>query len=626
MERIKFYIALLFVQLFCLNMNGQNWILTDSEGHTINTALADSITYEYIEGKYVQNIWRGGSIISNIDVEYGMNLEPQNSPLEYDLYTVEEDGTDAVLASDGSYALFCEPEDNDKVVFVSGVLGDDDREYMVMDKEGYLNAMTIDGTGLVTFFYTPDQLWVLDNSGQIIAEIPYSYFEESVSAKAPLRVTRASGLSRNPIYNALTLHKQIKDYLKKPIKTFCLDLFRHFANGAGRNGEMLSNFIDAALDWTDLLNLLALAEKLNETQFFGNASILTLPAEVDFLDAKLSCEVNGLPSEKSIWYNFAKEKYTNLVNYNFELSMELCDNVEYSSSLEKQNKNITSDGKQSFDFTLNKLSHTYYYEPSLRLDITIEVDGRAAYKATVGELPSGRHEIPEGITTHKRSCTIYGERETFYTPGVSCSINKIENVTDKSATVECWFSKLPSSADNYIQVKNTETGAITKASASKTTDKQTVSISGLVPFTIYEVCAIVSINSETVESETKTFVTDLPDISGTWNCTEEYYTGWDYSQKQTKNYTIVLNEDGSADVNDGSTYVRASWNFSSRGDVTINVSNISTQTQNVGTVYEGRVNNIKNPTKIEGGRYTWAYNQVIGYVRHDDYHSITLTK
>lgn len=374
MERIKFYIALLFVQLFCLNMNGQNWILTDSEGHTINTALADSITYEYIEGKYVQNIWRGGSIISNIDVEYGMNLEPQNSPLEYDLYTVEEDGTDAVLASDGSYALFCEPEDNDKVVFVSGVLGDDDREYMVMDKEGYLNAMTIDGTGLVTFFYTPDQLWVLDNSGQIIAEIPYSYFEESVSAKAPLRVTRASGLSRNPIYNALTLHKQIKDYLKKPIKTFCLDLFRHFANGAGRNGEMLSNFIDAALDWTDLLNLLALAEKLNETQFFGNASILTLPAEVDFLDAKLSCEVNGLPSEKSIWYNFAKEKYTNLVNYNFELSMELCDNVEYSSSLEKQNKNITSDGKQSFDFTLNKLSHTYYYEPSLRLDITIEVD------------------------------------------------------------------------------------------------------------------------------------------------------------------------------------------------------------------------------------------------------------
>lgn len=65
-----------------------------------------------------------------------------------------------------------------------------------------------------------------------------------------------------------------------------------------------------------------------------------------------------------------------------------------------------------------------------------------------------------------------------------------------------------------------------------------------------------------------------------------------------------MNSNGSAEVNDGSSYVRASWTYSSSGQVTISVSNISTQTQDFGTEYEGKVNDVKNPTVITGGRYT----------------------
>lgn len=213
----------------------------------------------------------------------------------------------------------------------------------------------------------------------------------------------------------------------------------------------------------------------------------------------------------------------------------------------------------------------------------------------------------------------------FSTNGPSGSVVSIQDITDKSAIATCNFNGIEEGTEVGIIVKSSnQTLTFTGSSYN---GEQNITITGLTPNTSYSCYAYTrTANHYNEENSSISFKTKLPDISGTWSCTEKYYTGWDYSQENTKTYTITLHEDGSADVNDGTSYENARWSFSSNGKVTVSVNIMSTQTQNIGTEYEGTVDNIQNPTKITGGRYTWAYNQVIGYVRHDDYHSIVMTK
>lgn len=631
MKNIKKVWAVLYMLFTVATAVGQNWALTNGvNGEILNAALTDSITYEKSGTVYLQKVWRDGKAFSTVVAETGMKMMPQNTPLEYQVFTAEEDGTDAVWASDGSYAILYEQAENEKFTLVSGILGCEDREYVILDKDGYLENMVVDGE-MVSFSYMPNQLWIIDQNGKVKAQIPYSYFDDDANAAQKKNITRASGLSRNPIYNALTLNKKIKNYLKSPIKSFCSDLLRHFSEGAYRRyGGLLNDLIDAGLDLTDLANLLTLAERLNEVQFFGNASITTLPANVDFFDAKLSCEVAGLPSDKHIWYQFAKESYIDLLDYNFELSMELCDNVAYSSSLEKQSKNISSDGKQTFPFTVDKIDHTYFYEPALKLTVTIEVDAQAAYKACVGELPSGSHEIPEGKTRKQRSCTIYGNRETFYTPGIGCSILSVENVADNSADIKCSFSEVPDNANNYVYVKNIETGSMQRVSARKILGEQTINVGGLEPCTKYEAYCVIYVNGQTFLSrETKTFTTNPPDISGTWTCVETYYKNGNYSNPQYRTYTIVLNKNGKAEVNNGEDFSSweafDGWSWELYGNtLQMQCTLIATQTQNTGEKIKGTVDNLNDPKKITGRRFNWNFNQY-GYFESDGW-EIVMTR
>lgn len=243
-------------------------------------------------------------------------------------------------------------------------------------------------------------------------------------------------------------------------------------------------------------------------------------------------------------------------------------------------------------------------------------------------MKSGKYYIHLSLYSNKYTSVglITSPDLSFNIDYVSVETGECVNVTDKSATVKYSMKTVKPgvTVEMHYQAENDKSAQ--KVSLSPKDGESQITLSGLTPATSYSYKIIAYEDGKTIEGKSKSFTTKLPDISGTWNCTEEYYTGWDYSQKQTKSYSIVLNSNGSAEVNDGSSYVRASWTYSSSGQVTISVSNISTQTQDFGTEYEGKVNDVKNPTVITGGRYTWAFNQVIGYVRHDDYHSITMTK
>jgi hypothetical protein len=162
-----------------------------------------------------------------------------------------------------------------------------------------------------------------------------------------------------------------------------------------------------------------------------------------------------------------------------------------------------------------------------------------------------------------------------------------------------------------IIISNNE-GYNQKQTVSNTEEEQLVTISGLEPFTEYTCTPYVSLTKSEggvyyKEGIGLTFKTLPPDISGTWNCKETYYTvsgnpGYNY-------YTITLHKDGKVSTSKYSDLATSNWIFSSNGQVNINIMTIATNTFNSGREWVGTVNDIKNPTAITGYTYNWNFNQ-----------------
>ena len=248
------------------------------------------------------------------------------------------------------------------------------------------------------------------------------------------------------------------------------------------------------------------------------------------------------------------------------------------------------------------------------------------FEHTITDLKPGKYYIHLSLYSNKYTSVgfITSPDLSFNIDYVSVETGECLNTTDKSATVKYSIKNVKPgvTVEMQYQAENEKT-VQTKSLTPQDGDSQ-ITLPGLTPATSYSYKIVAYEDGKTIEGKSKSFSTKLPDISGTWNCIEEYYTGWNNSQKQTKSYSIVLNSNGSAEVNDGSTYLGAAWVYSSSGQVTINVINLSTLFEDSGTVYEGKVNDIKNPTVITGGRYIWSSN-MLGYARQDS-HSFTMTK
>ena len=281
-----------------------------------------------------------------------MAISKVEQKLEYQLFEKDADGIDGIITQDGAYALLKETPNNDAIVLVSGMLNEEEKDYMLIDGNGFIKAMSIEDKEFVSLLYTPNSVWIIDNNGKVIAEIPYDKFPSFENEPQ----TRATILTRNPIYQALSIRNLIKDFLKEPIKTASRKILENLINGKfERYGETVNDFIDAVFNITDILNLIGLLDKLQEIQFFDNASLVTLPANIeDIVNVSLSCEIKNL-SDNTLYY-YAKQKYGDVVSYTYTLSMDVYENSSLVSSIiDSQSKTVNGNGIETFKFKADKL-------------------------------------------------------------------------------------------------------------------------------------------------------------------------------------------------------------------------------------------------------------------------------
>lgn len=186
----------------------------------------------------------------------------------------------------------------------------------------------------------------------------------------------------------------------------------------------------------------------------------------------------------------------------------------------------------------------------------------------------------------------------FTTSGPSGSVISVDNVTDKSAVAICHFSGVESGVECGIIAKSSSQTLTFPASVKE--GEQTVPMSGLTPATKYQCYAYVRTSNFYQEQKNGIeFTTDPPDLSGTWNCIT-------YSSKGSvwETWTIVFNKDGKGSASNGSlTCNDLGWSIGAGGAVEFGFY-LYSQTTGLGAYnsrhFSGTVNNLYNPTSIEG--------------------------
>lgn len=205
----------------------------------------------------------------------------------------------------------------------------------------------------------------------------------------------------------------------------------------------------------------------------------------------------------------------------------------------------------------------------------------------------------------------YGKKVSFTTKTLSCSTGDVVSKTDKSAIVKCTYNN----AEGFeCGVMVSGDNGTMKISTSSNDGERDISISGLRPATTYNYWAYVEVDGVSENGEVKSFTTDLPNISGTWNCVEHHVrtNGSTYDTS----YSLTLGSDGKVQWSESSEIYSSSWSFSRNGTVKASIMDLATQYSNSGREWNGTVDDIENPTKITGGTYRWNYNQ-IGYFESD---------
>ena len=215
----------------------------------------------------------------------------------------------------------------------------------------------------------------------------------------------------------------------------------------------------------------------------------------------------------------------------------------------------------------------------------------------------------------------YGKEKSFTTLYPSCSTGDCVKTTDRTAVVKCSYSNITDGFECGVIVSD-ENGTI-KVSTSNTDGEREINIPGLKPATTYTYCAYVEVDGVPENGEVKSFTTNPPDISGTWNCKETHYdrTGNPYYTT----YSLTLKDDGTVTMtnSDGSNHNidgNSLWSFSSSGSVSIYMMDLVMDSYLHWQRWEGTVDDVKNPTKITGYMKPGHWNTVIGTIENDAYY------
>lgn len=197
--------------------------------------------------------------------------------------------------------------------------------------------------------------------------------------------------------------------------------------------------------------------------------------------------------------------------------------------------------------------------------------------------------------------TYYGDEKTFTTMKPSCVTGACASKTQTSAILTCSYKNIAGDCECGVAVVEDGTDNVKLFPTTATDGERQISVSGLEPCTAYSYYAYVNFGGEIIKGEVKKFTTELPDISGVWNCRET---------RTSKTYTMTLNADGTATSSEFSSAASSRWSFSTDGSVSIKIRTISTITHDSWTDWKCNVNDVKNPTEITGYRQDGNANQI----------------
>lgn len=199
----------------------------------------------------------------------------------------------------------------------------------------------------------------------------------------------------------------------------------------------------------------------------------------------------------------------------------------------------------------------------------------------------------------------YGKDESFSIPKPAARTGDVIEKEDKSAIVGCSFANVPPGASCGIEVDETLTFTAGK-------DAEQVTLSGLTPATAYSYRAYVKYQGETYYGSSKSFTTDLPDVTGTWTCKEIHEKSDGTTSYST--YSVTLHKDGTVTLSKDETYTHSSWSRTAKGmSVTwsINVGDASNWSSSA-TSLSITFDDPSNPTSGKGTASRVNANSVVG--------------
>ncbi len=383
--------------------------------------------------------------------------------LEYQLFEKEFYGIDAAMTPDGNYCALIEVNNESKQkLAILGNTNTESRDYVLLDSLGIIHNFTL-GTNVYSLTYGEDNVSVFCNDSWE-CDIPYEKFYDFNDNIQ----TRASFLTRNPIYKLASKIFVISDFIKAPRKAIILAVLH---SQLGDDDELLNLLVDA-IDGIDILEAIKWIDHIMDINYFGDAYISTLePHKIAVCNYDLGCYTR-LPYMDTPFY---KENSYRGVSYTFKVSMKLREDCIGGEEYSKESEAL--DEYTWFNFQDLELNTEYIYEPKLEVEYSISDE---AYWLSIGE-------DPQKIGPQKARRILYGKERSFTTGSVSTSVENIENVKYTTADVICSFSDVPKGAECEVLINEEGTDVSMVYSGQPNSNNQKVSVTGLRPFTTYRV-------------------------------------------------------------------------------------------------------------------------------------------
>ena len=494
--------------------NGITIMIEDTDGHHYTKATGNEIT------------------ISRSTVSSMRAIKPED-PFDCRLFEKDEDGVDGLYMYNGNYLFINDNAVDGRMVCAFGTAGTEAKGCAVFDAKGFLEVLSFEDY-IISFVYTPEELWAIDENGDVIAEIPYSYFET-----IPSTMTRAAAFTRTKIYQCTkilvglgNIGVFIKATKKEKIVTALTELFG-FASGnlAGRYGDILGNIVGLCVDWKDVFAWVETIDSIIEARYFGNASLTTNPAVVtDIESVRLSCDIRDLMEDNKLISRIGF-KFANKTEISYKLTMNIYEGMNVVEDIiVTQTKSISSDGQYEFNFTsFSEPGHLYFFDPNLTVYVTAYFANEILACVMPGE------NIPEdSYTKERKSYSIYGESLLFQMPGIWCSVLGTTNIGATKADIKCTFSDIPSNAECGVEI--TGSGDFSKQiRGASAKGEQIISVTELHPGRSYKAKAYIKYKNKTTysdnEQEFNTKQESVPSLYGKWLFKQFYFTNFSDSSQ-----------------------------------------------------------------------------------------------